>query len=337
MKQIGLTLLAILTFLTTFGQEKSEQYFQEVVDEISQMLEEQKPIDFKRAVFLVENAYMNGTLDWDYFNKEIGSKIPVFEKMIAQTGFGKYKTGKNWAIHTYMTDTTVFDNGNQRYHYDYVNYTNDTTGLVYNLLKTNLGNCRSLPYLYKIWCNEFGATAYLSTAPMHVYVRQQDENGVWWNIELTSKYKYVPSEDYVVQLQITEEARKSGLYMKALSEKENLALCLDDLLRYYMQRNDVTCDEFTEKLVLKINDYMPISETRLEQFSCLKERLDLAMNKMGISNYQDIGNYPNLVQHYKAMDEVGRFIESIGYKPISEELYQNLTEQTKKKAENQKQ
>src|SRR5690606_32947250 len=122
-----------------------------------------------------------------------------------------------------------------------------------------LGNCRSLPYLYKIWCDEYGATAYLATAPMHVYIRQQDENGVWWNIELTSKYKYVPSEDYVAQLQITEEARQSGLYMKTLSDKENLALCLDDLLRYYLQRNDINCNQFVESVILKINEYMPVS------------------------------------------------------------------------------
>jgi len=42
MKRIGLTLLVFLTFLTTYGQEKSEQYFQEAVDEITQMLEGQK-------------------------------------------------------------------------------------------------------------------------------------------------------------------------------------------------------------------------------------------------------------------------------------------------------
>ncbi len=335
MKQIGLTLLVTLTFLTTFGQEKSEQYFQEAVDEITQMLEGQKQISFKRAVFLVENAYMDGKLDWNYFNNEIESKIAVFDKMISESGYGRYKTAKNWAIHTYMTDTTVRANGNQRYHYDYVNYTNDTTGLVYTLLQTKLGNCRSLPYLYKIWCDEYGATAYLATAPMHVYVRQQDENGVWWNIELTSKYKYVPSEDYVAQLQITEEARQSGLYMKTLSDKENLALCLDDLLRYYLQRNDIICNQFVESVILKINEYMPVSETRLKQFSCLKEKLDIAMDEKGLDDYADIDNYPYLIQHYQAMDKVGRFIESIGYKPISEELYQNLTDQTKKKAENQ--
>ena len=38
-------------FLTTFGQENPEQYFQQAVDEICEMLNGQKPISFKRAVF----------------------------------------------------------------------------------------------------------------------------------------------------------------------------------------------------------------------------------------------------------------------------------------------
>jgi|SRR5690625_1372365 len=188
-------------------KQTQNDLFRFAYEEIKDMLEGKTKKDFKRAVFLVDNAYMNGTLDWNWFDNEIKNKLLTFEKMIQTSGYGRYKTSKNWAIHTFMTDTTVTKNGYQRYHYDYSNYTNDTTGLVYHLLQTKLGNCRSLPYLYKIFCDEFGATAFLATAPMRVYIRQQDENGIWWNLELTSFYKYMPSEDYIAQLQITETAR----------------------------------------------------------------------------------------------------------------------------------
>lgn len=318
---------------TTKTSQPQNDLFRFAYQEIKDMLEGKTKKDFKRAVFLVDNAYMGGTLDWNWFDNEIKNKLPTFEKMIQTSGYSRYKTSKNWAIHTYMTDTTVTKNGYQRYHYDYLNYTNDTTGLVYHLLQTKLGNCRSLPYLYKIFCDEFGAIAFLATAPMHVYIRQQDENGIWWNLELTSFYKYMPSEDYIAQLQITETARQSGLYMKPLSEEENLAICLDDLLRYYIERKNIICDPFVEEVLLTALNYMPISEIQLKRFSCLKQTLDLAMEKKGLNDYSKIKGHSELIQQFEAMDKVGRYIDKIGYKKISEELYQSLTDQTKKKAE----
>jgi hypothetical protein len=317
----------------TTTEQTQNDLFRFAYEEIKDMLESKTKKDFKRAVFLVDNAYMNGTLDWNWYDNEIKNKLTTFEKMIQTSGYSRYKTSKNWAIHTYMTDTTVTRNGYQRYHYDYSNYTNDTTGLVYHLLQTKLGNCRSLPYLYKIFCDEFGATAFLATAPMHVYVRQQDENGIWWNLELTSFYKYMPSEDYIAQLQITETARQSGLYMKPLSEEENLALCLDDLLRYYIERKNIVCDPFVEEVLVTALNYMPISEMQLKRFSCLKQTLDLAMEKKGLNDYSKIKGHSELTQQFEAMDKVGRYIDKIGYKKISEELYQTLTDQSKKKAE----
>ncbi|MCO5254642.1 MAG: hypothetical protein M9892_09800 [Bacteroidetes bacterium] len=305
--------------------------FRQAYEEIKDMLENRKPISFKRAVFLIDNAYMGGTLNWEWYNQEIKSKLTIFNQMINSAGYGKYKTAKNWAVHTYMTDTTVTPNGYQRYHYDYANYTNDTTGLVYHLLQTHLGNCRSLPYLYKIWCDEYGASAFLATAPMHVYVRQQDENGVWWNLELTSFYRYMPSEDYIAQLEITEEARKSGLYMKSLNEQENLVLCLDDLLRYYIERNDIICDSFVEEVLETAIKYRPISEAQLKRFSCLKYKLDNAMEAKGLNDYSQIEKHPDLIKKFEAMDSVGHFIEWTGYRKISEERYQEMTKETEQK------
>ena len=42
----------------------NSDYYQIAVDEIIDMLEDKKQLSFKRAVFLVENAYYNGKLNW---------------------------------------------------------------------------------------------------------------------------------------------------------------------------------------------------------------------------------------------------------------------------------
>ena len=283
-----------------------------------------------RAVFLVDNAYMGGSLNWNWYEQEIRSKLSIFDLMINLAGYGKYRTSKNWAIHTFMTDITA--NGDQRYHYDYENNQNDTTGTVYHLLETHLGNCRSLPYLFKIWCDEYGASAFLATAPMHVYVKQQDENGIWWNLELTSLYKYMPSEDYVTLFEISEAAQKSGLYMKSLTEQENLILCLEDLLRYYWGKG-IICDSFVEEVIETVIKYQPVSEVQLIRSSCIKYKLDNAMEAKGLNDYDQIWEYPDLVEQYKDLVKLGRYIESIGYRRMSDELYQSFVDKNKQKAE----
>jgi|SRR5690625_2216838 len=121
--------------------------------------------------------------------------------------------------------------------------------------------------------------------------------------------------------------------MKPLSEEENLALCLDDLLRYYIERKNIICDPFVEEVLVTALNYMPISEMQLKRFSCLKQTLDLAMEKKGLNDYSKIKGHSELTQQFETMDKVGRYIDKIGYKKISEELYQSLTDQTKKKAE----
>lgn len=304
--------------------------------EIKNMLEEKTQYDFKRAVFVVDNAFMKGSLDWNWYLTEITSKIPIFENAIQKAGFGKYPTSKNWAIHMYMTDTSVTGNGLQPYQYDYDNYTNDSTGVVYNLLKNKRGNCRSLPYLYKIWCDEFNAKAYLALAPMHVFIKQQDETGVWWNIELTSFYKYMTSEDYIEQSNIQKTALESGLYLKQLDNKENLAILLDDLLRYYLNETNLKFDNFTDEVTMVSLKYKPISETQIKRFSSVKQKLDNEMKIKGYKNYSELRPDNRLYSMFLEMDRIARLIDRIGYKKVSEELYKSMIEHTRKKAERYK-
>jgi len=60
----------------------SKQLFNNALDEIIEMLEGKKGISFKRAVYLTENAYMGGTLDWEEFNYQITSVVPILNQMI---------------------------------------------------------------------------------------------------------------------------------------------------------------------------------------------------------------------------------------------------------------
>ncbi|MFW5804411.1 MAG: hypothetical protein ACOCWG_04165 [bacterium] len=339
MKRILTITLVLLITLRGFSQNESINHYKIAVQEIKEMMDDKKPINLTKAVFLVENAYMNGVLDWDSFNSELKKYLPIFQKMIDNNGFEGYKTAKNWAIHTYMTDTTNTKNGYQRFHYDYENYISDTLGLVWNLLMNvdnitgaHLGNCRSLPLLYKLWCNEFGAKSYLSNLPMHLYIRQQDEQGIWWNIELTSFYKYMPTEDYVIQFKIKDEARNNGLYMKALSEKECLIILLEDLIHFYEVRTSIYYDEFVKECTELGLRYWYNSTLLLRKFDYEKYHLDSKMKKLGLNNYNQISYYPKLVEKYKIIDNLAKYIEKIGYTEVSTESYSDMFKGIEEKA-----
>ena len=54
-----------------------QKHFDIAINEISQMLKREKPLSFKRAVFLVENAYYEGKMSWEDYNNEILRIKPI--------------------------------------------------------------------------------------------------------------------------------------------------------------------------------------------------------------------------------------------------------------------
>lgn len=57
MKRLVLILIIGLFVLTGTNVFAQTDYYKQAIDEICDMLNDKKPIDFKRAVFLTENAY----------------------------------------------------------------------------------------------------------------------------------------------------------------------------------------------------------------------------------------------------------------------------------------
>lgn len=141
------------------------------------MLKGEKPLSFKRAVYLVENAYYEGKISWKEYNDEILSIKPILNKMIDDRNLRQYKTAGNWAVFTYMSDS-IPENDFKPYPYDFENFMSDSdkeSCMVSRLLKTRKGNCRALPYFYKILADEVGVEAFIAIVPMHCYVKHRDE------------------------------------------------------------------------------------------------------------------------------------------------------------------
>ena len=256
-------LLVFFYALDLFGQAKSPCY-QKAYDEIVAMLEGKTEISVKRAVFLAEYAYFDGKVDYQVdFCNEINRISSYVKRFINANHLLYYKTGKNIALNEFFFKPWSGNN--------YSPYICDTqldsdddwsVQFIIPLLKTHKGQCRSLPWLYKILADEIGAEAYIVHAPRHAFIRYHDYDDFypedWVNLELTSQ-QIQPEfwlKDY---FDIKEESIKAKTYLYSLTQIETIANQLADLGFGYFRKFNVY-DEFTllcSDISLKYYPYNP--------------------------------------------------------------------------------
>jgi hypothetical protein len=224
-----ISFLQFTVIAAVFSQTIKDNYALAFKEQL-RMASGQSPASFKRAVFLTENAFYRNKLSYPVFCSDVAKIGGQLKSMIAQRGLSRFKTAGNWATFSYMTDT-IQANGLRPFTYDFDDFTGAkdwSKQFVTKLLKTHSGNCHSLPFLYKILCEEIGANAYLALAPNHVYIKHQDEKGQWTNVELTNPG--FPRDQWIIkEMAITVEAIKKNIYMTPLSQKQSIAFAMFDL------------------------------------------------------------------------------------------------------------
>lgn len=332
-KAIITFLLIIATSFPCWSQTNdSALFFKVALDEICNMLNGTKPLNFKRAVFLTENAFYGGKLDWEGFSKEIEQIKSKLNQIIIRKNLQQYKTAGNYAVFAYMIDSIPENNFNP-YKYDFENFMGDKdceSGMVSFLLKSKKGNCHSLPYLYKILANEANADAHLATAPMHLYIKHKDEKQQWWNLELTSG-TFSRTSFIMESFNVSDAGIESGLYMKALSDKESVALCLSDLMEYYDEKTGVYFDSLVVKAYTEGLKVYPNSLLQLMKADAIKYKLDKLMHVNGLNDYSQINTYPELVALYNEFLATQTYIEKIGYSKLTPKQYKEKVNEIKNK------
>ena len=222
---------------------------------LENMLEGKDSLDFKKALFTVENAWYDDRLDFDNFEKDIKKIGNSCSLMVSKKRFENYKTAKNWAIFMWITQKNI-ENENKNCEYDFKDFLGEScfsNTFVTRLIKDKKGNCLSLPLLYKCIAQELKIEAYLTLGPSHAWIRHIDEDGKWLNVELTSAQ--FPSDGIMMtELGIKTQAIKTGAYFKPLSEKETIAFLITSLANGY--ENKFGLDDFTDKCAdLSIKHY----------------------------------------------------------------------------------
>ncbi len=318
------TVIFVVSLTNSFGQSKASYDF--AFNEISKMLKGQSPLDFKKAVFLSENAFHSNKLDYKEFCQKIDGIEVRLKQFMKDKGVADHVMGKQFAIFNYMMEPSKYnENSKLTYDFDDLMGNKDWTKMfVTKLLRTKTGNCHSLPYLYKILAEEVGAETYLALAPNHLYIKHKDDKGQWVNVELTNGT--FPRDGWVMSsLSITTEAIKKETYMEALSLKESVALTLFDLAQGYkfqFGHDDFTlkcCNTVIEYFPKCVNAYMMKNELLTEK----RKSLLLASNNKKTKE---------ISQLEKSVTVLYQQIDNMGYKDMPKAQY----EQWVKDVEDQK-
>lgn len=238
-----IVIFASLLFTVNGQERKAEDYYEHAFNEIVSMLEGRIKPSIKRAVFLAEWAYYEGKLDYQKdFCDEIDRITAFLRKFYAANHLERYKTGKQIALNDYFFRPWS-GNGYKPYRYDYNAYRNDDDNwenqFVSRVLKTHNGQCRSLPWLYKILAAEIGADVHIAYAPRHCYIKYQDLDSLtpepWINLELTSQ-QMQPAWWIKQDFEIQDSAVIVGTYMRPLDEIETISHQLSDLAFGYYKK-----------------------------------------------------------------------------------------------------
>ncbi|TYA74957.1 hypothetical protein [Seonamhaeicola marinus] len=331
-KYIHIAIIALVLISTkTHAQDF---LYDEAYKSIDAMLKGEKPYSFKNAVFEVENAYKQGLLDTTYYSLAIKTIAHLTKSVMQSRTLKDYdysdrkEVEKYAALYTVMKDsiTINFKDGQSKwtaFTYDFNDIWGDddwSNMFVSKLLDTHKGNCHSLPYLYKILAEEIGAEAHLALAPNHVYIKHRNQKDGWYNTELTSGY--FPIDAWIMASGYVHlDGIRNGLYMKALNNKESLALLLVDLAQGFDKRFPENDGSFTLRCVDKALEYYPNYinalllrlETKKKQLQEYAKSKDKEINE--IMDDQD-GKVAWIDLNHQV-----RNIHELGYRQMPKEMY----------------
>ncbi|HHG84519.1 MAG TPA: hypothetical protein ENJ82_07210 [Bacteroidetes bacterium] len=264
------------------GQYASEPLYEAAYHSIRAMIDGEKPVSFKRAVFLSENAFLEGNLNYQVFNQQI-ENLAELSHLVRQSRPLVYdkadslEVAKNAALFTVLADSIPILMGVdtvwlEPFTYDFKDFNGRlewSQMFVSKLLESGKGNCHSLPFLYKILADETGAKAWLSLSPNHIYIKARSKKDGWYNTELTSGY--FPHDAWLMASGYVHlNAIRNGLYMDTLSKREAIATVLMDLAQGYQKKFGVgdgrfilrACDKVLEVDSTFVNALLLRAETQ---------------------------------------------------------------------------
>jgi len=318
-----LPFLLFVVFLSAKAQTQ-KALFEKSFLTLNSMLENENNYSFKKAVFSIENAYLNGKLDTVAVNDQIKKlsslcRTLIKDRFLAYVENDKEKVNKWAAVYQVMCDSIPLIIEDKEYKYIPFQYdfedifgNNELSNMfVSKLLMTRKGNCHSMPYLYKILCEELGTTANLALAPNHIYIKHQNKKNGWYNTELTSGI--FPNDAWLMASGFIHiDAIRNGVYMKALNNKESIALVMIDLANAYQK----TFPDNDGTFLMRCADNAIAAYPNLTTALILKAELHK-------KQVESEGDTQQAKEDFKKLEKEYAHIHELGYRYMPEQMYLN--------------
>ena len=299
------------------------------------MLEGQAPQSFKKAVLTVENVFLAQPIEENDWNYAINSMVKLTKTYAKNTVLTGYKGSDSsvvklsGSLFKVMTDTVRVIHEKDtlqlmpfQYDFEDIFGSKDWTKMfVSKLLATHKGNCHSMPYLYKIVCEELAVPCHLSLAPNHIYIKQFAQNVGWFNTELTSGA--FPIDAWLMASGfISLEAVQKGTYMDTLSQKESIALCVVDLAKGYQRKYPTSDGNFIITACdLALTHYPKCLNALILKAETLKKQFEQIQKQQNVKQAKDILHLPEAKTIYTEMNRLYAQIHKLGFRSIPESVY----------------
>jgi hypothetical protein len=311
-----------------------KEYYQNAYTELRDMLDGKNAINFKRAVFITENAYFGNEADYAAFCKYIDTYTTICREWMRVNALQKYhlddstNVAINGAIFHVMADT-VFNKNHEvlifPLVYDFDHYfpsENWTNSFVTKLMLTHKGNCHSLPFFYKILSLEMDSRCYFSISPDHLFLRMKSKKDGWYNTELTCAM--FPTDAWVMASgYVSKESIVSGIYMDTIGLKQSIVLCLNDLAKGYAHKFSTTIDpDFILNCCdLGLKYYPNYAEMILLKAETLKRKYRTYIDSYGLNApYTEPYKAP-IAAIQSEMDRSYALLAKLDYREVPKEMF----------------
>ena len=316
-----------------FAQQQNH-FYTESYQTLDNMLLSKQKYSFKEAVFSVEDAYYQGKLEKEELDQKIKFLANFCKRLSANRKLiysekDEEKVSKYASVFTILCQETPVIVGQDTLKYKPFTYDfNDVFGheeysnlFVSKLLDTQKGNCNSMPYLYKILAEELGVDANLALAPNHIYIKHNIKSLGWYNTELTSGI--FPQDSWLMASGFIHlNAIQNGVFMKALNNKESLALLLVDLGNAYNRSfpdNDGSFPLQCAERAIKV--YPFLANALLLQAETHKKQFQKLMKEQNTTDIKTALNNPKAKELFDLMNKEYTHIHEIGYRSMPEDMY----------------
>jgi len=326
--------------LPSLANAKGSQHYRNGYDELLSMMN--GPFSVRKATFIVENAYYEGEKSYPEFERTIKQTGDFIREKMKELDLDQESNlAKNYLLFQFFADTLEIKSKGLKhfpFSYDFEDYWGKkdwSKMLVHKLLLTGKGQCSSLPKLYLILAEEIGAEAHLALSPNHSYIKFPDDEGRWHNIELTNNMlstdAFILNSGYV-----KSEAIQNKIFMHALNDKELLSNHFDQLALGYIRKYGY--DGFVSEVLETAIELNPKNITaHLSKANLQTLTLKYATEQLGITkeNFEEIRNYPELVNLYKSVLGQYEFVDNLGYAEMPAELYEKWLSSVNEQEEEQ--